>query len=44
MIYTKVLANIFSYQSQNGKQGIFIHPVSIFNDNALQKLPVENTL
>lgn len=44
MIYTKVLANVFSYQSSNGKNKIFVHPVTIFNDSALQSLPTDNTL
>ena len=36
MLYTKVLANIFSFQSTNGKGNILIHPVTIFNDSAIQ--------
>jgi len=39
ILYTKILSNIFSYQSTNSKNKILIHPVIIFNDSAIQFLP-----
>lgn len=39
ILYTKILSNIFSYQSTNSKNQILIHPVIIFNDSAIQSLP-----